>query len=186
MRTDMSERDLLLGNILRVPEDDTARLVYADWLEEHGEWRYAAFIRAAVANPKSGGGFVGGHDSLGWYPGTHEVGDKAAFNVRRGFIEGIELPTADFLTHAAAIFSQHPVTSVRLTDVTRPYRTGAGYFRWWWFNPETPHTRDGNEIPSPLYERVRGIFETEQLAWDTLHRECIALGRELAAPRQAA
>ena len=30
------------------PADETLKLVYADWLEEHGESEYAAFVRAYV------------------------------------------------------------------------------------------------------------------------------------------
>lgn len=47
----MTERDALLRAILVDPADDVARLVYADWLEEHGEPLRAAFIRAQVAEP---------------------------------------------------------------------------------------------------------------------------------------
>jgi len=39
----------LLTAILAYPEDDTPRLIYADWLEENGEGERAAFIRAKVA-----------------------------------------------------------------------------------------------------------------------------------------
>lgn len=41
----MSEPDAFLDAIFAHPEDDTPRLVYADWLEEHGEEEYAQFIR---------------------------------------------------------------------------------------------------------------------------------------------
>ncbi|MBY0461450.1 MAG: TIGR02996 domain-containing protein, partial [Gemmataceae bacterium] len=45
----MSDRAALLKAILDDPDDDTARLVFADWLDEHGEGRRAAYIRAQVA-----------------------------------------------------------------------------------------------------------------------------------------
>jgi uncharacterized protein (TIGR02996 family) len=35
----------LLADILEYPEDDTPRLIYADWLDEHGEADRAEFIR---------------------------------------------------------------------------------------------------------------------------------------------
>jgi uncharacterized protein (TIGR02996 family) len=38
--------DAFLQAILDVPDDDTPRLVYADWLDEHGEPARAEFIRA--------------------------------------------------------------------------------------------------------------------------------------------
>lgn len=37
--------DAFLADILEHPKDDTPRLIYADWLEEHGESERAAFIR---------------------------------------------------------------------------------------------------------------------------------------------
>src|SRR4051794_10352800 len=40
-----AERKALLSGILADPEDDGPRLVYADWLEEHGEADRAEFIR---------------------------------------------------------------------------------------------------------------------------------------------
>lgn len=43
------EADALLSAIWDHPEDDTPRLVYADWLQEHGYERYAEFIRVSVA-----------------------------------------------------------------------------------------------------------------------------------------
>lgn len=49
----MSDREALLRSVLADPGDDTARLVFADWLEENGENDYAEFIRVQIelANP---------------------------------------------------------------------------------------------------------------------------------------
>lgn len=41
----MTERDALLAAILSSPEDDTPRMIYADWLEERGEVERADFVR---------------------------------------------------------------------------------------------------------------------------------------------
>lgn len=43
--------DALLATILANPEEDTPRLVYADWLQENGEEERAEFIRKAIAYP---------------------------------------------------------------------------------------------------------------------------------------
>ena len=40
-----TDRDSLLRAILANPADDMSRLVFADWLEEHGESERAEFIR---------------------------------------------------------------------------------------------------------------------------------------------
>src|SRR4051812_11357698 len=44
----MSDRDALLAAVFARPADDAPRLVYADWLDEHGEPAQAAFIRAQI------------------------------------------------------------------------------------------------------------------------------------------
>jgi uncharacterized protein (TIGR02996 family) len=44
----MSLQTALLGAILDAPEDDAPRLVYADWLEDHGDAAQAEFIRTQV------------------------------------------------------------------------------------------------------------------------------------------
>ncbi len=41
----MSQDNPFLETILANPDDDTPRLVYADWLEEHGETERAEFLR---------------------------------------------------------------------------------------------------------------------------------------------
>src|SRR5262245_30277055 len=44
----MSDRAALLAAICANPDENTLRLVYADWLEENGDAKRAAFIRARV------------------------------------------------------------------------------------------------------------------------------------------
>jgi len=45
----MSDESALLAAIRAAPEDDAPRLVYADWLDEHGQPERAEFIRVQVA-----------------------------------------------------------------------------------------------------------------------------------------
>ena len=44
----MTGRDALWRAVLEDPRDDAVRLVFADWLEEHGDAERAEFIRAQV------------------------------------------------------------------------------------------------------------------------------------------
>jgi uncharacterized protein (TIGR02996 family) len=44
----MSDEDAFLRAAQAQPDDDTLRLVYADWLEEQGEGTHAAFVRLQV------------------------------------------------------------------------------------------------------------------------------------------
>jgi len=41
----MSDHDALVQAILHAPDDDAPRLVYADWLDDHGDADRAEFIR---------------------------------------------------------------------------------------------------------------------------------------------
>ena len=56
------QEQALLQAVLDDPEDDGIRLIYADWLEEHGRAERAAFIRAQIEDarlPRAGGNAVG-------------------------------------------------------------------------------------------------------------------------------
>src|SRR5262245_46948004 len=44
----MTERDALLRAVCDNPDDDTPRLVFADWLQENGEEERAEFIRLQI------------------------------------------------------------------------------------------------------------------------------------------
>ncbi|HJZ93153.1 MAG TPA: TIGR02996 domain-containing protein [Gemmataceae bacterium] len=55
----MTDQDAFLDAVFAAPDDDAPRLVYADWLDEHGEPQYADFIRlrcqmARMANGERG------------------------------------------------------------------------------------------------------------------------------------
>src|SRR5262245_45981693 len=41
----MAEHPGLLQAVIEAPDDDVPRLIYADWLEDHGETERAEFIR---------------------------------------------------------------------------------------------------------------------------------------------
>ena len=41
-----------LEAILAAPDDDAIRLVYADWLDDHGQPEYAEFIRVQVESAR--------------------------------------------------------------------------------------------------------------------------------------
>jgi uncharacterized protein (TIGR02996 family) len=53
----MSEREAFLQAILDAPADDAPRLIYADWLEDHGEAAHAELIRVQceLARPPAAG-----------------------------------------------------------------------------------------------------------------------------------
>lgn len=60
----MTDGDALLAAIRANPEEDTPRLVYADWLQEHGQEERAEFIRVQVEYARLHEHFAG-HEATG-------------------------------------------------------------------------------------------------------------------------
>jgi uncharacterized protein (TIGR02996 family) len=114
----MSDGDALLRAILRQPEEDTPRLVYADWCDENGQPHRAECIRAQIKYAQGGG----------WTPATcvRDVEEKQWLGFPReccldcgwwrGFVESVTCTAADWLQYGDTIRAAHPVTRVRLTD----------------------------------------------------------------------
>ena len=120
----MSDADALLRAVLAAPDDDAPRLVYADWLEEHGDGARAAFIRSQVelarlpADDPSRVALVQTERKLlqehrpawkAWLPTwvkEHEF--------RRGFIERIQCQAADFIAQSDEVRLRTPLQGARL------------------------------------------------------------------------
>ncbi len=120
----MTDGEALLAAILANPDDDAPRLIFCDWLEEHGEDERARFIREGIASgakweqPLWNGGLPGEN-----YTTTIEM---TGFNFvlpcpvcsvcyHRGFISTITLTAANWITYADEIKALHPVQQVTLT-----------------------------------------------------------------------
>ena len=137
----MSDREALLAAIRMHPDEDTPRLVFADWLDEHGEefdgWR-AAFIRGQIAGarPKLHKWMARKWFAIlprdfeirkGKYLWFHEL-PHASASIVRGFIERVRCTAADWLANADTILAEHPVRRVRLT--TWPEQNSYALNRW--------------------------------------------------------
>jgi uncharacterized protein (TIGR02996 family) len=172
-----AERTGLLRSILERPDDDTPRLIFADWCEDNGEADRAEFIRAQMAA-------VGGKMpsrwpwSVWWVPGpfTTRVASRTTatddsvilFYVpsddwvlwHRGFVEAISLPLAAFMEHARDLFAAYPIISVTLTDrepidVERAqgddWQIVFGWYRWHEDQIGGPEYQR-NDIPPELWD----------------------------------
>jgi uncharacterized protein (TIGR02996 family) len=123
----MTDHDALLRSIAEHPEEDTPRLMYADWLEENGRPERAEFVRVQVELGRLGLNHPERHAWVvrnvrflrdyvpGWkaelpqFPGI-EWGD---FN--RGLVEEVQAQTeAAVIRHAAGIFAEPGVHVLRL------------------------------------------------------------------------
>jgi len=202
----------LLRAILADPADDTARLAYSDALEEEGQDRLANFVRRQmVGEPVTPAlmALIPFEGILECQPhqtvrvaearqATVTAPSGAALVWRRGFVVEVSCTAADFVEHAAALFSAHPVERVTLTD-KRPCRAGMTDMpEWTWFVEDVA----SDPIDEPIEARLPGClfdmldrrdafswsrplvswvpYRTRQSALDALSRACVAYGRRLA------
>src|SRR6266545_333496 len=128
----MNERDALLRAVCDHPDDDTPRLVFADWLQENGEEARAEFIRVQVELPSCERGprrlhlTRREHDLLNEYeewwlkpirPFLYEWSDYP-WAFRRGFVDMMELREATLIEQGNELFRVTPLTHARLPRVT--------------------------------------------------------------------
>src|SRR5829696_662373 len=135
----MSDEDALLAAIAAHPDEDTPRLAYADWLDEHADALpdpTAARVRAE---------FVRGQIEIARLEGSAEqtraapvfVRDRALAAAhrdellgplvalvncaewwfRRGFVSQVRMHVDAFLAHAELLAATRPRPEVRVTDV---------------------------------------------------------------------
>jgi uncharacterized protein (TIGR02996 family) len=135
-------RAAFLADICAYPDDDGVRLIYADWLEEHGHPERAEFLRVQIAQAN---GEV--RDAQGKLLLSRECdlvvllheqfqeelcGLRAALPhgenekrwiewgshgiLARGFLERLTCTWQELEQHAVCLFGQQPIQAVRLTD----------------------------------------------------------------------
>jgi uncharacterized protein (TIGR02996 family) len=118
------------GAIRAQPENDAVRLIFADWLEEHGQQARAEFIRLQCR--------LAGIDEFDphrpdlldrewelltvyrkrWQPAPPSVlaGCLRDSAFLRGFFARISVPAAALLEHGAEWFQAYPLEELRITD----------------------------------------------------------------------
>lgn len=125
----MSDREALYDAILAHPDDDTPRLVFADWLQENGNERYATFIRKQIElarvpewDPlwlrawRDDRGTINGYEYDDFRPA---LGVGLAWEwFRRGFGWRVKSESAGpFLERAERLFAQAPVGAVTFNNL---------------------------------------------------------------------
>jgi uncharacterized protein (TIGR02996 family) len=129
----MSDEDALLAAIAEHPAEDTPRLMYADWLEEHGEHIRAEFIRVQIeiaradnlsqseqsrAAPANVRERVLSAVYRGELLGPLTVAERAVdVYFHRGFISLVRLSVEAFFTHSHLLAQLRPLARVRVTGV---------------------------------------------------------------------
>ena len=134
----MLERDDLYRAILEAPDDDAPRLVYADWLDEHGEPARAEFIRAQVAaaavpeetarwrEPTDRADRLLRDHRVSWLGPVLERCQKAEY--RRGFVDGVRVTVEQLLSSADDLIRLEPVRMWEFAS-TSFFLSGPGFER---------------------------------------------------------
>jgi uncharacterized protein (TIGR02996 family) len=174
-----SDGDALLKVICERPREDTPRLMYADWLDEHGDPLRAEFIRFQIEFPK----WDSSHpryaelrarddrfdaaraewvNALPRPPGVKYV-DSVGWD--RGFVGWVEFRSSKaFARHAAAVFAATPVTALEVNRVTAG--TVARVLNSV-FVPRVPRLYLSGPLGVDAVRRVAGCARLSQL--ETLH-----------------
>lgn len=139
----MSEREALLRAVCANPDDDTPRLVFADWLQENGEEARAEFIRVQIElarlakgdrrrarmtrrsvalQEEFGDQWMGelpkpDKERIGW---TDGFGWLDGTRYDRGFAQCLFVQTAGLLAkHAEKLFNASPVRRLLIWNIKR-------------------------------------------------------------------
>jgi uncharacterized protein (TIGR02996 family) len=134
----MNEREALLRAVCENPDDDTPRLVFADWLQENGDEERAEFIRvqleiAGLPDGKKKQKRLAREKELldahrdewaealkpyfAYYYGgiyAHHYAPPVVF--RRGFVETIAMDVATFGSRGEEVFALAPIRGLRIQD----------------------------------------------------------------------
>jgi uncharacterized protein (TIGR02996 family) len=120
----MNREDAFLQSILANSDDDTPRLVYADWLDDNGRPERAEFIRVQIElarlaedDPRREGLEERERALLNarqedWLGAAGRLLSTPEF--RRGFVERGQLGARQFLTHAEELFRLAPIRHLKL------------------------------------------------------------------------
>jgi uncharacterized protein (TIGR02996 family) len=137
-----SDERAFLDAICEQPDDDTSRLVYADWLAEHDDPDRGEFIRVQIeldrtppteeADERRRAVLFARRDEL---LKRHKAAWLAPFTpfakeFERGFVRAVEVPANTFLQHAERWLALTPLTRVKFATCHVWDATAASY-RWW-------------------------------------------------------
>jgi uncharacterized protein (TIGR02996 family) len=124
----MSEAAALFRNVCDNPDEDAPRLVYADWLDEHGDPDRAEFIRVQVARARLPKGDPARDDlwhrdtrlllayARTWRSGLPTPPGLTWGGFVRGFVGSLEMKPGALLRWAGELFEATPLRKVTLNS----------------------------------------------------------------------
>jgi uncharacterized protein (TIGR02996 family) len=119
----MSDHEAFMRTIVESPEDDAPRLVYADYLQEHGEADRAEFIRIQcelARTPEYESHYAQLWDRESELLTLHReewelaIPIKQAF--RRGFVEHLTLTDSEFMTYLPRLVDKVPISELHFQN----------------------------------------------------------------------
>jgi uncharacterized protein (TIGR02996 family) len=181
----MSEADALLAAICEAPEDDAPRLVYADWLEEHGQdpWAQAIRLQCEVERePDQVKGMkakyilwelrdrllaplreLGFDTSPSFGPPDHYVNNPIQWDFRRGFVAEVSVGAGDervrfFSERVDLVFRRFPLQHLRIHPLVGGENDN-GYCPTPWEAPKPPVSNDtlANLLAHPCLLQLRTL-----------------------------
>jgi uncharacterized protein (TIGR02996 family) len=116
-----AEEIALRRAVAQQPDDDAIRLVYADWLEDHGQPERAEFIRLSLGSLGEGGGLrhyvLSGEHRCAWLDDLPEHPSFNWFCGERGFHNSVEIwDVQAFAREAGAVFEAAPLEELISSD----------------------------------------------------------------------
>jgi uncharacterized protein (TIGR02996 family) len=119
----MSDADAFLAAIIADPDSDVPRLVFADWLEEHGDTERAEFIRLQCSLERD---VLSREETLRVTARVNElIGQhKPSWRIpkipgsqtfQRGFVDQLHISAADLLQYHEVIERTTPIIELRLS-----------------------------------------------------------------------
>jgi uncharacterized protein (TIGR02996 family) len=119
-------REGFLADIIEHPDDDAPRLIYADWLDDHGESDRAELIRLQIESARLPEGDPHAADldtraeELLAEHETEWLGEWSErlvrWTFRRGFLDEITIDGGQFLQHGEELFQRFPIDRVRFVN----------------------------------------------------------------------
>ena len=128
----MTDGEALRAAIVAEPEDDTLRLVYADWLEENSKPERASFIRSqvwAAQTERYSPEHRKHNNAADRFSKTQRaewakmVSSRGVLEWRfaRGFVEHVTINAIAFLRNAADLFALEPIRSLQVVRMASAY-----------------------------------------------------------------
>ncbi|MGF1581326.1 MAG: TIGR02996 domain-containing protein [Gemmataceae bacterium] len=127
----MTDNTSLFDAIVRDPENDAVRLVYADWLEEQGDIQRAEFIRVQCdldglveTDPqrpalRTREAVLYSNHRKKWFGPLRKYTRR--FEVERGFPERLVLSLDELADQGPQVLQHSPVGHLRLKGIRKPY-----------------------------------------------------------------